>query len=266
MSFQHEAVVGRSDVQKLDPRQIRIADGWNPRMTFGGPEDLALKESIKANGVLEPVRVRKGADGDLYLINGERRLRATMDAIEEGSDIRSIPAIVERSTITDAEAMYTALACNTGRPLTDRENAEAFRRLTGWGQNINDIARRVGRGVNWVKQRLALVDATPEMMIAIELGELPVHCAASIIKKAKGDPKVQSEAMHKAKEAKIRRKEYIDKTPAVVRDLVTVADMLTDIMEDGGVPEDLAAECEEPLRRVAKAAEWLLKPGNRGGQ
>lgn len=258
MSVQHEAIVGRSDVQKVDPSLVRIDPDWNPRRTFGDAEDLALIASVKANGVIQPVRLRKCTDGGLYVIDGERRIRAAVQAIADGSSIESIPAIIERATISDSEAMYCALVSNTGRALAPKEQADAFRRLVAWGQSVPNIARRMGRGEDWVKQRLALVDASPSVMEAVEKGEIPVHAAASIIRKAKGDPKAQAETLKRHREEKARRKEYLEKTPAVIRDIEAVAEVLVGIMEDGGVPEELSESAQEPLRRTANAARWLL--------
>lgn len=74
----------RTDIYQIDPRNVDVVAGFNVRRKFDIEE---LKEQIKLNGVLNPITVipTKLADGtERYrLVDGERRLRATLAAIEE---------------------------------------------------------------------------------------------------------------------------------------------------------------------------------------
>lgn len=84
----------RKDIFLVDPRNIRVVDGFNVRRDFDLEE---LKEQIKSKGVLNPITViaYKDENGmELYkLVDGERRYRATMLAISEGADIPFVPAL-----------------------------------------------------------------------------------------------------------------------------------------------------------------------------
>src|SRR5258708_6046936 len=105
------AVVGRADLLKVDPRQILIRDGFNPRTTFVLDE---LASSIREHGVLVPIRVRKNEHQQLELVDGERRLRATLMLIAQGVEILSVPAMLEQHRSSDADLLVSALVTNQG--------------------------------------------------------------------------------------------------------------------------------------------------------
>ena len=69
----------RKEFFMVDPKVIVVKDGWNPRTDFSGEPEL--RDSIIANGMLVPMRVKK-VDNTLELIDVERRLRAALLAIE----------------------------------------------------------------------------------------------------------------------------------------------------------------------------------------
>ena len=79
-----------------------------PRRHFDEPSLLALADSIRARGVLQPVVARPLAGGRYELVAGERRLRAA-----ELAELESIPAIVRETD--DAERLELALIENMAR-------------------------------------------------------------------------------------------------------------------------------------------------------
>jgi ParB family chromosome partitioning protein len=198
MPTKHEAILKRRDVYEIDPRGIEVAKGWNPRTDFSGEEEL--RDSIIENGVVEPLTVRMD-DNRIILVDGERRLRATLRAIAEGHEIKSVPAIIARRSISDPEAMILAILKNDGKPLTAAEEAEAFRRLAAWGMNQKDIARRIGRSQPYVSGRLALIDAAPEVREALARKEIKVNAANRIVAKAGGSVERQREELKKTRES-----------------------------------------------------------------
>ena len=190
---QLDGVGARKDYYHVDPRAIRVENGWNPRTDFAGLDDL--KNSIIENGVLVPLRVKRGPDDEIILIDGERRLRATLTAIEEGRDIQSVPCIFERNGIGEIEAFFLSLLANQGEPLNPVEEAEAFRRLKGWGLSIAGIAKRIGKSPEFVRGRLALVDASPEVQNAVKTEQVGIKDAIKIVKNAGGNIKAQNKAL-----------------------------------------------------------------------
>jgi len=198
MPTKHEAILKRRDVYEIDPRGIEVAAGWNPRTDFSGEEEL--RDSIIENGVVEPLTVKMD-DGRIVLVDGERRLRATLRAIAEGHEIQSVPAIIARRSISDPEAMILAILKNDGKPLTAAEEAEAFRRLAAWGMAQKDIARRIGRSQSYVSGRLALIDAAPEVKAALAKKEIRVKAANRIVQKAGGSVERQREELEEVKKS-----------------------------------------------------------------
>ena len=94
-------------VMQLELARI-VPNEFQPRKTF---RDEALKElaaSIKSKGVIQPVIVRKGADGGYQLVAGERRYRASLIA-----GLKNIPAIVK--DVAPTEVLELALIENIQR-------------------------------------------------------------------------------------------------------------------------------------------------------
>lgn len=182
-----EGVQNRKDHYFVDPRQIIVTDGWNPRTDFSGHKELV--ESIKANGVLVPLRVRRGGENDeqIFLLDGERRLRASLEAEAE-----AVPCIFERTTMNDVEAMVLSLVTNQGKPLEPIEEAVAFGKLRGWGLNNAEIARRVGKSEGHVRNRLLLLDASPAVQQAVAAKQVKPSDATRIVRQAEGNIDAQN--------------------------------------------------------------------------
>ena len=173
------AVVTRTDLWRVDPRLIEIQSGWNPRTTF---ELEDLRDSIREHGVLSPIRVRKSGD-TLILVDGERRVRAVLDLINAGVDIKSIPALIESSQ-NEADLLVMALTTNLGEPLNPLDEARAFQRLVGYGFSQLDIARKVGRSPAYVHTRLTLLQGTHALQADIASNTVTITEAKDIIKES----------------------------------------------------------------------------------
>ena len=91
----------RKDILYIDPRQIKIEEGFNTRTDYGNIDELM--NSIIENGVKIPLRGFK--DGDFYIItDGHRRLTATMKAIENELPIEKFTR-VHRSFIVNTSSI-----------------------------------------------------------------------------------------------------------------------------------------------------------------
>jgi ParB/RepB/Spo0J family partition protein len=203
MPFTHEAVVKRRDIFDVDPRLVKIDPTWNQRKDFGNMEEM--EASIVANGVLEPITVRV-VDADMVLVNGERRIRATLSAIKNGHDIKSVPAMLARRGISDTEALILATVKNDGKPFLPSEEAAVYQKLRAWGMDVKDIAARFGRSAPHVYNRLKLVDAAPEVKTAVDTKQIGVTDAKAIITESGGDVQKQKDKL----------KEPRDKPPKIL--------------------------------------------------
>lgn len=181
---------------RVDPTTITVRKEFNPRQDMGDLNEL--KDSIVENGVIVPLRLRR-IDDITELVDGERRLRATLLAIKQGHDISAVPAIFTNRKASENDLLFDTLTTNSGKPLLPIEEASAFKRLVDEGVSKRDIAKRIGRSEHHVTERLNLVtNATDATRDALANGEINVSLATSIAKKAKNDPKKQEQLVKQA--------------------------------------------------------------------
>ena len=123
-----------------------------PRKAFDAAELASLAESIRQQGILQPVVVRRRGDG-YELIIGERRWRAAQQAAMD-----EIPAVILEAT--DRAVVEMALVENVQRAdLNPMELAEAFRVLVETeGMTQEEIGRRVGLDRSSVANHLRLLE------------------------------------------------------------------------------------------------------------
>ena len=151
---------------------------YQPRKHFSASALEQLAQSIKSQGLLQPVVVREVDTGCYQLIAGERRLRASQIA---GMD--KIPAIVKN--LTDQACLVLAVIENIQRQdLNVVELAESFHSLaTKYGMTHAEVGRLVGRSraaVSNLIRLLQLEEKVKEMLIqgAIEMGH--ARCLLSL--------------------------------------------------------------------------------------
>jgi ParB family transcriptional regulator, chromosome partitioning protein len=138
-----------------------------PRQDFDGESLLALSESIKARGVLQPLVVRPLPGGSYELIAGERRLRASKLA-----GLERVPAIVRETA--EADRLELALIENMAREdLNPIDEARACATLVDdLGVTKEEVGRRVGRSRVAISNSIRLLDLPDEVQSMIQAGEL----------------------------------------------------------------------------------------------
>ncbi len=152
------------------------ADRANPRKSFDEAELEELAVSLKQQGVLQPVLVRRDPKGGYRLIAGERRWRAAQRA-----GLHEVPAIVREAS--DAEAYELALVENIQRAdLNPLEEAEAFRRLVEERRLTQEqVADRVGKDRSTVANALRLLTLPNEVKQLVLEGDLDMGHARAIL-------------------------------------------------------------------------------------
>jgi len=140
-----------------------------PRKTFGEKGLHGLVESIRANGILQPILLRR-AEGGYEIIAGERRFRAAGRA-----GLHAIPALV-RDVPGDAESLELALIENLQREdLNPIETAEGYQRLVEeYRYTQEELARRLGRDRTSITNALRLLRLPEEVQDALATGALSV--------------------------------------------------------------------------------------------
>lgn len=172
----------RTDIFLIDPRNIVVVEGFNVRQDFDLEE---LKEQIKAKGVLNPITVIpfKDANGvERYkLVDGERRYRATMQALQEGADIPWIKALKAPKDATTEDLYIEQMMRNEGKRFTEYECAIMFRRFKeefGYSQVV--IAEKFKKSPAFISKCLSLLELPPYLQQKIVKGELSVKAAKEI--------------------------------------------------------------------------------------
>jgi ParB family transcriptional regulator, chromosome partitioning protein len=163
------SVSPRDESEELRELPIDLIDANpnQPRRVFDEASLLALAESIKARGVLQPILVRSLLSGRYELIAGERRLRAA-DLAERAT----IPAIVRHHD--DANSLEVALIENMAREdLNPIEEARACAALVEeLGLTREDVGLRVGRSRVAVSNLIRLLDLPDAVVEMLERGDL----------------------------------------------------------------------------------------------
>lgn len=165
----------RGDVQELRLEAI-VPNRFQPRQQFSEVELAELTASLKQNGLLQPILVRRKGDGIYELIAGERRLRAAKLA-----GMQKIPALVRN--VSDQESMVLALVENLQRDdLNPMETARAYQRmLNEFGLTQEAIAQKVACDRSSVANLLRLMSLPSEVQHMIESDQLSTGHAKVIL-------------------------------------------------------------------------------------
>jgi ParB family chromosome partitioning protein len=169
-----ESVPGIHLIQ-VDPQRI-VPNPRQPRTHFD-PEDLAeLVHSVREFGVLQPVIVRKNADGEYELIMGERRTRAAREA-----GLEAIPAIVRDTA--DEDLLRDALLENLHRSeLNPLEEASAYQQLLeDFGITQEELATRIGRSRPQISNTIRLLKLPVPVQQRVAAGVLSAGHARALL-------------------------------------------------------------------------------------
>jgi ParB family transcriptional regulator, chromosome partitioning protein len=160
--------------------QLRVdeieANARQPRRRFEPEATTGLAESIRHEGLLQPVVVRPKPGGGYELIAGERRWRAAKEA-----GLESVPALVREAD--DRQSLLLALVENVAREqLSAVEEARAYAVLLDeFALSLTDVAERVGRSKSSVSNRLRLLELPDEVLWMLVRGELTEGHARAVL-------------------------------------------------------------------------------------
>lgn len=148
----------------------------NPRNRFDVDSLAELAESIRQQGVMQPIALRPIADSDRYeIIYGERRYRASIIA-----NMENIPAVVYN--VDDVTAEEMAITENLQREnITPTEEANAFQRLINTGRHdVQSLSVQFGKSVAYIRTRLKFSTLIPEIAQMLDADEITISVAAEI--------------------------------------------------------------------------------------
>ena len=185
---------------------------FQPRRIFDPVKLAELSESIKENGLIQPIIVCKNSDTEYELIAGERRLEACKLA-----GIAEIPVFIKN--VSDKERLVLAIVENVQREnLTPLEEAKAYKRLADeFELTHEEIAKIMGKDRVTITNTMRLLKLSDNVQVMLERKQITPGHARSILSVA---DELQEEFAQKIVDNKLstqkaeeESKEYKERAP-----------------------------------------------------
>lgn len=232
------------DIDLIQPNR------YQPRSNFA-PEELAqLSESIREQGILQPILVRR-ADSGYELVAGERRLRAAKIA-----GLARVPVVIK--DVSDHQMLEMSIVENIQREnLNPMEEAHAYHRLISeFGLTQEQAAARVGKSRSAVANFLRLRQLPEPIKASIIDGHLSMGHARALLG-------TESAAQQNAAwQAILRKGLSVRQTEALVKRLRSGAEPMVE-KKQSSEERHLAGVAEELSRRFGTRVQ-IKRHGKRG--
>jgi ParB family chromosome partitioning protein len=175
-----DAVMDEARGFRRIPIELLHPNPHNPRRRFEADNLDELVQSIRAQGVLQPLIVRPRSDGQGYeIVAGERRWRAAQRV-----PLHEIPALVR--DFTDGEALEIALIENVQRAdLNALEEAQGYAQLIEhFGYTQQQLASSISKSRSHIANSLRLLSLPDEVKVHLETGALTAGHARTLVASA----------------------------------------------------------------------------------
>ena len=152
------------DINKIEPNKNQ------PRKNFNSETLEILAESIRVNGIIQPILVREIDEGKYQIVAGERRYKAAKMA-----GLGEVPVIIKE--IEDYKVTELALIENLQREdLNPIEEATSFLMLVEkYGLTQDEVSKKVGRSRSAITNSIRLLNLPKEVIKEIEGGSVGRH-------------------------------------------------------------------------------------------
>ncbi len=210
--FTETAAESGSEPEASLPIASIVRNPDQPRKSFDETQLSELSDSIKQNGVLQPILVRK--KGDKYeIVAGERRYQASKLA-----GLKEIPAIIR--DIDDAEVFQLALIENLQRSdLTPIEEARGYRQLLDTkGLTQEGLAKILSKSRSAIANTLRLMDLPQEVQDMMEEGQITAGHARAILAVPTEEGRIKLAQKVVAENLTVRQTENLAPLFSVTRD------------------------------------------------
>ena len=193
---------------------------YQPRKDFSEEKIQELAQSIKENGLIQPIIVRQSPVIGYEILAGERRYRASIVA-----GLSEVPVIVKN--ISDQDMMVHSIIENLQREdLNPIDEAKAYQSLIDKGFRHAEIAEKMGKSRPYITNLVRLLNLSPFILKEVESGRLSQAHARLLINLSKNDQenllkRIQAEDLsvrqverllqEKKQEKKIREKYFFIK-------------------------------------------------------
>ena len=139
---------------------------YQPRKEFSEEKIQELAQSIKENGLIQPIIVRKSPVLGYEILAGERRYRASIAA-----GLAEVPVIVKQ--LSDQDMMLHSIIENLQREnLNPIEEAKAYQSLIDKGFTHTEIAEKMGKSRPYITNLVRLLGLPKHILIEVESGRL----------------------------------------------------------------------------------------------
>ena len=139
---------------------------YQPRKEFSEEKIQELAQSIKENGLIQPIIVRKSPVLGYEILAGERRYRASIAA-----GLAEVPVIVKQ--LSDQDMMLHSIIENLQREnLNPIEEAKAYQSLIDKGFTHTEIAEKMGKSRPYITNLVRLLGLPKHILIEVESGKL----------------------------------------------------------------------------------------------
>ena len=139
---------------------------YQPRKEFSEEKIQELAQSIKENGLIQPIIVRKSPVLGYEILAGERRYRASIAA-----GLSEIPVIVKQ--LSDQDMMLHSIIENLQREnLNPIEEAKAYQSLIDKGFTHTEIAEKMGKSRPYITNLVRLLGLPKHILTEVESGRL----------------------------------------------------------------------------------------------
>ena len=148
---------------------------YQPRKEFDREKLHELSQSIKENGIIQPIIVRQSPVIGYEILAGERRYRASLLA-----GLKSIPAVVKQ--LSDQEMVIQSIIENLQREnLNPIEEARAYESLIEKGFTHAEIADKMGKSRPYISNSIRLLSLPEQILLEVENGKLSQAHARSLV-------------------------------------------------------------------------------------
>lgn len=175
--------VKRADAMKVQPGDLHEEPGFNLRQ-----EGAELQASIDAltayildGGVYPPLEVRPREEGGVWIVDGHRRRRAILQAIDQGAPIEWVNVVAFAGN--DADRTLRVITSAEGRGLSPLETSLGYKKLAAFGWQPVQIAAKVGKTVQHVNQLLLLANAPTSVHKLVAAGTVSAAVAVDMVRK-----------------------------------------------------------------------------------
>src|SRR5215211_2507195 len=235
------------DIDLIEP------NNFQPRTSFDEERLEQLAQSIRANGIIQPLLVRRLSSDRYQLVAGERRWRAAQRA-----GLHRVPCVVKE--IPEDKMLELALIENIQRQeLNAIEEAQAYKRLIETlGLTQEMVAQRVGRDRTFITNYLRLLRLPDDIQRMVEAEQLSMGHARALL--GVDEPEIQRKLAKEVSEKGLS----VRQTERAIKRIVEgeETETVTAIKED---PNFKAAE-DKLRRKLSSKVHILVNQKTNGGK